>query len=247
VAGWPVLRHFSPGSSGPSSSTAPGGRRRTAHHRDEASAAAAGGAATSMVLFPKAPPRTAAEVLPFRTALSVPRAGARRRASLAAVQPVTVAYTRTHGLPLGAPRPPRVAWYGDMEIAGSFPAGRPRRRRHGRRGLLRRADRGGRPGQRPQAGGRAPPRRRCGRMTAAAIAGRPQPPVAPPNRDRGEVLPPRYSLDGRKEGYRTPMCSAAARRHSARRGQSRVRRSLRRRRGRSARPPVDERKCAAST
>jgi len=34
------------------------------------------------------------------------------------VQPLSIAYTRRNGLPLGRRGRPAVAWYGDMEIAG---------------------------------------------------------------------------------------------------------------------------------
>ena len=33
------------------------------------------------------------------------------------VQPVTVAYTRVHGLPLGRHERPALTWYGDMDLA----------------------------------------------------------------------------------------------------------------------------------
>ncbi|MGD8422135.1 MAG: 1-acyl-sn-glycerol-3-phosphate acyltransferase, partial [Methyloceanibacter sp.] len=35
-----------------------------------------------------------------------------------AVQTLALAYTKVHGLPLGRRGRPKVAWYGDMEMAG---------------------------------------------------------------------------------------------------------------------------------
>ena len=72
----------------------------------------------AMVLFPEGTSGNGTHVLPFRTALI----GAARQAIAGAdetvwVQPLAVAYTRLHGLPLGRFRKPHVAWYGEMEMA----------------------------------------------------------------------------------------------------------------------------------
>ena len=69
-----------------------------------------------VVLFPEGTSDDGTRVLPFKSALlaaaEAPIAG---RPVL--VQPVTVAYTRLDGLPLGRRLRPLVAWYGDMAFA----------------------------------------------------------------------------------------------------------------------------------
>lgn len=57
-------------------------------------------------------------VLPFRTALvgAAHRAIAEDGAGRVWVQPVSIAYTRWNGLPLGRRERPRIAWYGDMVL-----------------------------------------------------------------------------------------------------------------------------------
>ncbi|MGX1098389.1 lysophospholipid acyltransferase family protein [Amorphus sp. MBR-141] len=71
-----------------------------------------------MVLFAEGTSSSGTFVLPFRTALI----GAAKEAVAAEndriwVQPLAIAYTRLHGLPLGRYRRPIVAWYGDMDMA----------------------------------------------------------------------------------------------------------------------------------
>ncbi len=56
-------------------------------------------------------------VLPFRSAL-VGAADLQVNGSPVAVQPVTIAYTGVHGIPLGRTLRPIFAWYGDMELFG---------------------------------------------------------------------------------------------------------------------------------
>jgi 1-acyl-sn-glycerol-3-phosphate acyltransferase len=75
----------------------------------------------AMVLFPEGTSGNGTHVLPFRTALI----GAARQAIASAdetvwIQPLALAYTRLHGLPLGRFRKPHVAWYGDMQMAKHF-------------------------------------------------------------------------------------------------------------------------------
>ncbi len=75
----------------------------------------------AMVLFAEGTSNDGNGVLPFRSALL----GAARHAlagekSEVLVQPLSIAYTRLQGLPMGRQFRPRVAWYGDMEMAGHF-------------------------------------------------------------------------------------------------------------------------------
>jgi lyso-ornithine lipid O-acyltransferase len=75
-----------------------------------------------LVLFPEGTSSDGNRVLPFRSALmsaaEVPVSdllgGSVRPIK---IQPVSIAYTRLHGLPMGRQYRPYFAWYGDMEIA----------------------------------------------------------------------------------------------------------------------------------
>jgi 1-acyl-sn-glycerol-3-phosphate acyltransferase len=73
-----------------------------------------------MVLFPEGTSWRGDEVLPFRSALL----GAARNAILHGghervwVQPLTIAYKRLGGLPIGRAERARVGWYGDTELPG---------------------------------------------------------------------------------------------------------------------------------
>jgi 1-acyl-sn-glycerol-3-phosphate acyltransferase len=70
----------------------------------------------NVVLFAEGTSSDGNRLLPFKSALfSV----AEREVDGAAltVQPVTLAYTRLDGMPLGRPIRPFVAWYGDMDLA----------------------------------------------------------------------------------------------------------------------------------
>jgi len=75
----------------------------------------------TMVLFAEGTSSDGNRVLPFRTSLF---AAAKPRGPDAAeiergivVQTLAITYTRVHGLPLGRHRRPKIAWYGDMELA----------------------------------------------------------------------------------------------------------------------------------
>lgn len=74
----------------------------------------------AMVLFAEGTSSNGNEVLPFRSALI----GAAHQAmhvgeeETAYVQPLSIAYTRLHGMPMGHFWRAHVAWYGDMELVG---------------------------------------------------------------------------------------------------------------------------------
>nr|WP_255720782.1 lysophospholipid acyltransferase family protein [Acuticoccus kalidii] len=71
-----------------------------------------------LVLFAEGTSSNGIHVLPFRTALV---GGAVRAAEAAGdqvtIQPLAINYTQLHGLPIGRFHKPRVAWYGDMDMA----------------------------------------------------------------------------------------------------------------------------------
>ncbi len=90
---------------------------RTAHHRDEIAARLDAG--DRLVLFAEGTSSDGNRVLPFKSALfSV----AERTKDLAplAIQPVSIAYVRLDGLPLGREWRAYYAWYGDMDMASHF-------------------------------------------------------------------------------------------------------------------------------
>jgi len=72
-----------------------------------------------IVLFAEGTTSDGARVLPFRASL----VGAARMALMnhsldkIALQPLTVAYARRHGLPVSYRERPEICWYGDMELA----------------------------------------------------------------------------------------------------------------------------------
>ncbi|MFV2093645.1 MAG: lysophospholipid acyltransferase family protein, partial [Hyphomicrobiales bacterium] len=74
-----------------------------------------------MVLFAEGTSSDGNRVLPFRSALLGAVGLGRNQstskaASPVAVQPLSVAYTHVHGLPMGRQFRPRYAWYGDMRL-----------------------------------------------------------------------------------------------------------------------------------
>ena len=69
----------------------------------------------NLILFPEGTSGDGIHVLPFKSALfASPRT--RPRGKPLTVQPISVAYTRLDGMPLGRFYRPFFAWYGDMEI-----------------------------------------------------------------------------------------------------------------------------------
>ena len=73
-------------------------------------------AGDSLILFPEGTSDDGNRVLPFKSAL-LSVAERRPNDVPLTVQPVSVAYTRLDGLPLGRSLRPLFAWYGDMELA----------------------------------------------------------------------------------------------------------------------------------
>lgn len=75
-------------------------------------------AGDAMVLFAEGTTSDGNEVLPFKTALFGAAQAALKRsgASEVAIQPVSIAYVRAHGLPLGRYHRPLAAWPGDVEL-----------------------------------------------------------------------------------------------------------------------------------
>ncbi|MEP7030981.1 MAG: lysophospholipid acyltransferase family protein [Pseudolabrys sp.] len=78
---------------------------------------------TSVVLFAEGTSSDGNRVLPFRSALigAVKEAGA-RSASGILIQPMSICYTRLHGMPMGRQHRPVVAWYGDLDFVPHFKA-----------------------------------------------------------------------------------------------------------------------------
>jgi len=69
-----------------------------------------------LIIFPEATSSDGLHVLPFKSAL-LSVAELHPRGKPLAVQPVTVAYTRLDGMPLGRFYRPFVSWYGGMEVS----------------------------------------------------------------------------------------------------------------------------------
>jgi len=76
-------------------------------------------AGDSMILFPEGTSGDGNRVLPFKSVLfrAVAAEGDSRPVR---VQPVTIAYSRFDGAPMGRNLRPRFAWYGDMAFRGHF-------------------------------------------------------------------------------------------------------------------------------
>lgn len=90
-------------------------RNSTLQQRDSLGTRIAAGDA--LVLFPEGTSNDGNRILPFRSALlSVAEAAPADRPL--AIQPVSIAYTRVNGVPLGWGLRPLVAWYGGMELGG---------------------------------------------------------------------------------------------------------------------------------
>jgi 1-acyl-sn-glycerol-3-phosphate acyltransferase len=72
---------------------------------------------SSLILFPEGTSSDGNRVLPFKSALFA-AADARPGGLEIKVQPVTIAYSRHGGLPMGRRLRPIFAWYGDMTLVG---------------------------------------------------------------------------------------------------------------------------------
>jgi lyso-ornithine lipid O-acyltransferase len=69
------------------------------------------------VLFAEGTTSDGGRVLPFRSALiGAARSALGDEAATVTILPLSVIYTRRHGLPLGKAGRPFVAWYGDMDL-----------------------------------------------------------------------------------------------------------------------------------
>jgi 1-acyl-sn-glycerol-3-phosphate acyltransferase len=88
--------------------------RSTARQRDAIGERLAAGDA--LILFPEGTSGDGTRVLPFKSALFSVAFNHPGNAPLV-VQPVSIAYTRLDGLPLGRRLRPFLAWYGDMAMA----------------------------------------------------------------------------------------------------------------------------------
>jgi 1-acyl-sn-glycerol-3-phosphate acyltransferase len=91
-------------------------RQRTAEGRNDIAERLARGG--HLILFPEGTSSDGSRALPFKSAMfaAVEAAGDAVAEGLT-VQPVSIAYTRLDGMPLGRGLKPYFAWYGDMELA----------------------------------------------------------------------------------------------------------------------------------
>ncbi|MDJ0946227.1 MAG: lysophospholipid acyltransferase family protein [Kiloniellales bacterium] len=89
--------------------------RRAADHRNELLDRLEGG--DNLILFPEGTSSDGNGVLPFKSSLFA-IAQSQVAGQPVVVQPVSIAYTKLDGMPLGRYLRPFFAWYGDMELAG---------------------------------------------------------------------------------------------------------------------------------
>ncbi len=71
----------------------------------------------SLILFPEGTSGDGNRVLPFKSALFSVAEIRPENGNPLTVQPVSIAYTRLDGMPIGRMWRPYFAWYGDMELA----------------------------------------------------------------------------------------------------------------------------------
>jgi lyso-ornithine lipid O-acyltransferase len=95
-------------------------RRATTHHqRDQLARRLEAG--DSLILFPEGTSNDGNRTLPFRSALfgvaeRAEESGGERTLPPLTIQPVSLAYVRLNGMPIGRSLRPYVAWYGDMDL-----------------------------------------------------------------------------------------------------------------------------------
>jgi len=73
-------------------------------------------AGDALLLFPEGTSHNGNTVLPFKSALLGAAEARLASGAHVKVQPVSVAFTGLHGLPMGRENRPTFAWYGDMEM-----------------------------------------------------------------------------------------------------------------------------------
>jgi 1-acyl-sn-glycerol-3-phosphate acyltransferase len=73
-------------------------------------------AGDTLLLFPEGTSHNGNTVLPFKSALLGAAEARLASGAHVKVQPVSVAFTGLHGLPMGRENRPTFAWYGDMEM-----------------------------------------------------------------------------------------------------------------------------------
>jgi 1-acyl-sn-glycerol-3-phosphate acyltransferase len=74
-------------------------------------------AGDTLLLFPEGTSHDGNTVLPFKSALLGAAEARLANGQHVKVQPISVAFTGLHGMPLGRENRPLFAWYGDMEMA----------------------------------------------------------------------------------------------------------------------------------
>ena len=112
VAGWPVIGALSLLQRTIFIERRPQGARRQPDALRRALVAG-----SSLILFPEGTSSDGNRVLPFKSALFAAADAAPGGAEIE-VQPVTIAYSRHGGLPMGRRLRPSFAWYGDMTLVG---------------------------------------------------------------------------------------------------------------------------------
>jgi 1-acyl-sn-glycerol-3-phosphate acyltransferase len=88
--------------------------RTTATQRDAMAERLAAG--ENLILFPEGTSNDGNRVLPFKSSLFSVAEYRSEDGRALAVQPVSIAYTKLDGMPLGRAIRPMIAWYGDMEM-----------------------------------------------------------------------------------------------------------------------------------
>jgi 1-acyl-sn-glycerol-3-phosphate acyltransferase len=96
--------------------------RRTAVHHQRDQLGRRLDAGDNLILFPEGTSNDGNRTLPFRSALfGVAERNAEDEAPAALplrIQPISLAYVRLNGMPIGRSLRPYLAWYGDMELLG---------------------------------------------------------------------------------------------------------------------------------